>query len=154
MVILDYNLRNSELSRLQTVNWRNVDETDLDYYLFKGDILFRVDNANFDAGWGWIPILDFATQIFKIVAELKMVERNAFEFTESDAAIKFELRRNLVVISSNYSPDEGKINYEELHISVSGFLHRVLTELGTHFPELRKNQYFLSRVELASRQAL
>jgi len=146
MITLDYNLNVSEVDRLKEIDWRNVDEADLDYYMFKGDIRFRVDKANFDAEWGWVTILDFATQIFEIVAELKGV--GVFTFTESDAGIQFKRQSDIVVISSNYSEDEGIVDYEELFTSVSVFFRRVLTDLEKLFPELRQNVNFLSRIQM------
>ena len=38
------------------------------YYFFLGDVTFIVDEVDFSARWGWVPILDFAVTLSEVIS--------------------------------------------------------------------------------------
>jgi len=148
MIFLDYNLEPSEMRKLEDIDLTSATPTQLDYYLFCGSVLFRIDGASFDASWRWIPILNFVTQLYDIVANIKDGETRVLEFTESDATIEFRRTGNNVEIMAEYSSAKATASQQELQETVTKFSRRVFGDLISHWPELAQNPFFKERNEL------
>ncbi len=65
---LDYRL--SEDWDENSTDLAAADETDLRYYAAPGDIIFRKDQTDLSARWGWIPLIDFALALREITEAL------------------------------------------------------------------------------------
>jgi hypothetical protein len=148
MIILNYEYNLKEIKKLSNIDLSIISSTDIDYYLFCGNIIFRVNDRNFDALWGWIPIIDFATNLFLILSKIKEGESEIYYFTESEATIKFHRKDGSIMINPSYCLFEEKVVYEEMKATTHQFLKRVLTETSVQFPQLSKNSVFIERLEL------
>jgi hypothetical protein len=148
MVSLDYNLEPLEVSKLEGVNLTTATATDLDYYLFCGSVFFQIDGIRFDADWGWIPILDFATQLFLIVSEINDGEVRTLEFTESEATIEFQRAGSDIEVSAEYASAMAKVSHHELQQGATAFFRRVLDDLLSRWPQLAANPFFKERRDL------
>ena len=112
------------------------------YDIFLGDITFIVDGADFSTELGWVPVLDFAVCLSRAVSALTESPHDQFEFTGSSDAIYFLLDNDRVEISSNYVDEIAIVDYSILRERAFLFAVRVVTELGSAYPLLKKNQYF------------
>ena len=63
------------------------------------------DQTDLSANWGWIPLIDFALALREIAEALAVEEGSEiFEFTESEATLKFKRQGHEVAISGSYAP--------------------------------------------------
>ncbi len=151
MVTLDYQLSPAWRAQVPAVDLRAVSAEALHYDLFLGDVFFRSDRADFSAPWDWVPVLDFAMGLLRIVRALRSSASERFEFTESEATLGFERRGDRVQISSSYSPASAIVLYEDLRTAVESFAQKVVKELAAEFPSLCEAEAFqLCQQELLS----
>ncbi|MBV8814898.1 MAG: hypothetical protein JO271_10435 [Verrucomicrobia bacterium] len=135
---LDYHL-----TQPGTGNWSSATEEDLRYRMALGDLIFQTGGHDFDAVWGWIPLIDLAASFATIVGKLERVAgAEIFEFTESDAWIRFEREGQAVTITTSYQPGAAKIPVSELKAKVREFQEKLKTELTSRYPEAKNNQHF------------
>lgn len=71
MIFLNYNLHPAEVKRITDRDVISATHDTLDYYLFCGDIYFQINGGNFDALWGWIPVIDFAMKLAEISCTIR-----------------------------------------------------------------------------------
>ena len=139
MINLDY-----KLSFAAPLDLRGATEEQLHYELFCGDIIFQVNNVDFSTDWGWVPVLDFSVTLARLILSLSKSPKAAFEFTESESVIEFELINNKVNISASYTESLSTVLYEEF-IDVSNiYLTTVLSDLSKKHPSLKENKIFIS----------
>jgi hypothetical protein len=135
---LDYHL-----SQPGTGGWSSATEEDLRYRLALGDLIFHAGEHDFSAAWGWIPLIDLAASFATILEKLeRTVGPDTFEFTESDAWIRFEREGHEVIITTSYRPGAAKIPFSELKAKVLEFQEKLKTELTAKYPEVKSNQHF------------
>src|SRR5215471_4775437 len=95
---LDY-----RLSEDRETDWSSVTEEDLRYRVALGNLIFQVGDKDFSAAWEWIPLVDLAASLDEIVRKLESGSPSeTFEFTESDAWIRFEKTDGKIVVSTSY----------------------------------------------------
>jgi hypothetical protein len=145
MITLDYSLDPSEMAKINAADLTSATQTDLDYYLFCGSIVFRIDGKTFDAQWEWIPILDFATQLFMIACEINDGASRTLEFTESEATIAFRRHGSEIQISADYASGIAEASLQELQQAATAFLRRVLNDLRARWPQIADNVFFKER---------
>jgi hypothetical protein len=148
MITLDYSLDPSEIPAVNGADLASATHTDLDYYLFCGSVVFRIDGKSFDAQWGWIPILDFATQLFLIVCEIKDAEVRTLEFTESEATIEFRRQGSEIQVSAEYASATAEAPLQELKQTASAFFRKVLDDVSSRWPQITDSPFFRERGEL------
>ena len=144
MVTLDYKL--SADWNPYELDLRSADEMTLRYDAFPGDIVFRIDDADFSAQWGWVPILDFALALRTIVERLDGHDRELFEFTESGATIGFRRDGGTIEISTSYASAIARAPLFELSNAVDTFIDELADALETQHPELADNEFFTDLV--------
>jgi hypothetical protein len=140
MVTLDYKL--STTWNPHELDLRSADELTLRYDAFPGDVVFRVDDADFSAQWGWVPVLDFALALGAIAERLDDHDSERFEFTESDATIEFRRDDGPIEISASYAQSVARLPLFELTAAAEEFLARVTEGLASTHPELAGNEEF------------
>lgn len=140
-ITLDYRLSPSWNRVASTADLSSVDAPELRYKLFLGDVEFRIDEADFSALWGWVPVLDFAVALRSIVRSLPRTHEEAFDFTESDATLRFVHRDEIVSVTSNYAQGliGAKASIKELGQAADEFFERVMEDLYREHPELKSN---------------
>lgn len=148
MIHLDYNLEPSEIRKIEGVDLITATANDLDYYLFCGDIIFRIDNTNLDARWGWVPIINFATQLYLIASEIKEGEARKLEYTESAAVIEFSRQGGIIEIKAEQAHAKVEASLYELRESATIFICRLFSNLTSRWPKLAQNQFFKERVDI------
>ena len=141
MIQLDYTIDNSWRSNISENRFADADPMDIHYDLFWGDISFRIDGAEFDTHWGWVPIVDFAVFLHSITTGLNEGMADTFKFTESDASITFRRIADEVEVKSNYCASAARVPYPELFAVATTFLKRVLNEVVAQYPSLAENKY-------------
>ena len=114
MIFLDYNLDLGLAKQITDRDIISANHSALDYDLFCGDIYFRIDGANFDAVWNWIPVIQFSTELAKICCTLQNGETAEFEFTESDDKIWFSRTKEVIDVSSDYSNAHAQTSLAEI----------------------------------------
>lgn len=147
MIFLDYKLEPSELNRLTGLDITSASHTTLDYYLFCGDIYFQINDASFDAPWGWIPIISFSLPLCEIVCTIKNGEIRSLEFTESDDEIRFIRTEDVIDVACNYSDAHAQVSLSEMKGASIRFAERIVHELSDRWPLLKTNKAFREKVD-------
>jgi hypothetical protein len=141
---LDYHL-----TRPGTGHWSSATDEDLRYRLALGDLIFHVGEKDFSAAWGWIPLIDLAASLTTIVRQLEHESTSeTFEFTESDAWIRFERKDSKVIISTSYQSGSVEASLSELKVKAQQFREKLKTELVTKYPEIERNHHFQRLLEV------
>lgn len=119
----------------------------LHYDLFLGDIILRINGADFGTNWGWVPIYDFAICFARLVDSLQNGVASVFDFTESEAAIEFKLDDHQVRVSANYTSATAAVDYDEFLDASHTFVVKVLAYLAAQYPSLKRNSSFAQSLE-------
>jgi hypothetical protein len=132
---LDYQLKEDS-----ETDWSSVTEEDLRYRVALGNLIFHVGNKDFSAAWDWIPLVDLAASLAEIVRKLEGGSASqTFEFTESDAWIRFERKGEKVLVSTSYGEGEGEIALRSATEAVKSFRERLWSELVRKHPQAAHN---------------
>jgi hypothetical protein len=132
---LDYQLKEGS-----ETDWSSVTEEDLRYRVALGNLIFRAGNQDFSAAWEWIPLIDLAASFAEIVRKLEDgSESETFEFTESDAWIRFERKGEKVLVSASYGEGVGEIALHSAAEAVKSFRERLRSDLVRKHPQTAHN---------------
>jgi hypothetical protein len=132
---LDYRLNEDRES-----NWSSATEEDLRYRLALGNLIFQVGDKDFGADWGWIPLIDLAASFAEIVRKLESGSASErFEFTESDAWIRFERKGEKVLVTTSYGEGVGENSLTAFSEAAKSFRERLHTELVKRHPQAAHN---------------
>ena len=140
MIIIDYELSASWNARAEQIDLASAGEIALRYSVLLGDIILVADSKDFSAKWGWIPIVDFAVSLRHIARDLAASEGAVatFDFTESDAWIRFRRDGSRVFITANYVACEACLPLEDLSFATDEFVSRVGRGVLRLYPSLRE----------------
>jgi hypothetical protein len=95
---------------------------------------------DFSADWGWIPLVDLAASFAEIVRKLEDGSASeTFEFTESDAWVRFERKGEKVLVSTSYGDGVGEIALHAASEAVKSFRERLRSELLRQHPQAAHN---------------
>jgi hypothetical protein len=132
---LDYRLNED-----RETDWSSVTEEDLRYRVALGNLVFHVADKDFSADWGWIPLVDLAASFAEIVRKLDGGSASeTFEFTESDAWVRFERKGEKVLVSTSYGEGVGEIALHAASQAVKSFRERLRSELLRQHPQAAYN---------------
>jgi len=133
--MLDYRLNEDAES-----DWAAATEEDLRYRLALGNLIFHVGNKDFSADWGWIPLIDLAASFAEIVRKMESGSASeTFEFTESDAWIRFERKVDKVLVSASYGDATGQTSLPSLAEATESFRERLRADLAEKHPRAMHN---------------
>jgi len=124
------------------VDLASASETDLRYRSLLGDVEFRIGDSDFSTQWGWIPLLDFALGLTDVLMRLPDSRLESFEFTESGAELRFELRGGEVEVRSNFAAAIGHAPLEVLRRAAQGLAEQVLSAARMEAPGVDANPDF------------
>ena len=87
-------------------NFESISEIDIRYGFLAGSIILSTSDAKIEMEWEWIPLLDFAYCMKKIVSNLKTngTSKEYFEFTENAETLEFLRCEKQLTISASFSP--------------------------------------------------
>jgi hypothetical protein len=132
---LDYRLNED-----RETDWSSVTEEDLRYRVALGNLVFHVGDKDFSADWGWIPLVDLAASFAEIVRKLEDGSPSeTFEFTESDAWVRFDKTGEKVLVSTSYGEGVGEIALHSASAAVQSFRDRLRSELDRKHPQAAHN---------------
>jgi hypothetical protein len=116
-------------------------ESDLRYYAFPGDIILRKEQTDLSTDWGWVQLVDFALGLREIVEAIESESSTEakFEFTESDATLRFDRLGHDVIVSGSYAPGKILVPLTEFKKQIGEFASRLDAELVSKQPDLREN---------------
>jgi hypothetical protein len=138
-LVLDYSLADPA-HPCASMNLREVDEGELRYNCFAGDIIFKVGSADFSACWGWVTVLDFALCLRHVASALDGgATEERLDFTENEAEIIFTRSDSDVRIAATYTPDLAVVPFPAFVEGVNEFVRRVVRELERDYPDLATN---------------
>lgn len=147
-MIVDYTFDGANLKKAARMDMATVTGSDLDFYLFCGSVIFRVDTASFDPPWDWTPIFDFALKLYEIALNLDDGQERLLEFTECEDTISFVRSGDSVAITATYTSDRASVSLSELRVAAAQFLEKLKTDLLSRFPALAQNAAFKERLAL------
>lgn len=132
---LDYRLNED-----RETDWSSVTEEDLRYRVALGNLVFHVGDKDFSADWNWIPLVDLAASFAEIVRKLEGGSAGeTFEFTESDAWVRFERKGEKVLVSTSYGDGVGEIALHAASQAVKSFCERLRSDLVNKHPQAAHN---------------
>ena len=132
---LDYRLNED-----RETDWSSVTEEDLRYRVALGNLVFHVGDKDFSADWGWLPLVDLAASFAEIVRKLEGGSPSeTFEFTESDAWVRFQRKGDKVSVSTSYGEGVAEIALHSASAAVKSFLDRLRSELDRKHPQAAHN---------------
>ena len=132
---LDYRLNED-----RETDWSSVTEEDLRYRVALGKLVFHVGDKDFSADWSWIPLVDLAASFAEIVRKLEGgSDSETFEFTESDAWVRFERKGEKVLVSTSYGEGVGEIALHAASQAVKSFRERLRSDLVRQHPQAAHN---------------
>jgi len=124
-------------SRSPHYDLRTPDEISLHYDLLLGDLILRANGVDFSAKWGWIPLLDLALGLREMCDEIAGGElETEFEFTESDAWLRFSKRGDSFEISASYARETTEVSLSEFRSSFTSAARVFFTTAESSNPEL------------------
>jgi hypothetical protein len=133
----------SEESRKEPDWFAAATVTDLRYRIALGDVILKAGDIDLSAPWGWIPLIDFVVSIRDLVRSLKTDGSEAeFEFTESDALLRFRRKAGKLSISASYVNGEAIVPIPTVNEHLKRFEDDLRAELLTRYPALRRNVPF------------
>jgi hypothetical protein len=119
------------------------DESALRYDVLLGDLILQFDGVDFSARWGWIPLLDLAYSLKDMCDEILTGEPEAaFEFTESDAWLRFSRQGDAVEISASYVPQKTVVEMRDFCALLTSSAQDFFTRVATQDPGLASNPSF------------
>jgi hypothetical protein len=128
------------LNEDRQTDWSAVTEEDLRYRVALGNVIFHVGHRDFSADWDWIPLVDLAASFREILRKLEGGSQSeTFEFTESDAWIRFERQGETVLVTTSYGEGVGENSLTALSEAANSFRERLHTELVRKHPEAANN---------------
>jgi hypothetical protein len=144
MIRIDYELSPGWKQSWANVNLAEASESDLLYRVLLGDVCIVVDSTEFNASWGWIPIVEVAASFQQVADTLSRGNEVAttYEFTESEANIQFRRFGNDLTIVASFVPGSATVAFGEFVTAVRSFAARVGRELREQHPALRENKSF------------
>jgi hypothetical protein len=116
-----------------------------------GDIKLHVGGLELGTDFGWVPLLDFVVCLKQIAVELcssPSIEA-VFDFTESDALIRFRRQGRDVEISASYNLAKGSVSLDEFVFAVEEFIEGFQATIVSRFPSLKANKAFKSLMAAA-----
>lgn len=140
---IDYKI--SEKWNNWSLDWsKETDEMELRYSKVLGNIYIATDSINFNAEWEWIPLLDFISCVRYISRSLEneSVTIKYFEFTESDAYLKFQKKNKDIAIEASYASGIILVEADKFNIEVINFSKKLFNEIIKLKPNLERNIYF------------
>jgi hypothetical protein len=144
MLKIEYQLSQSFNRYPDGYDFSIIDENSLCFNSFFGDALLSNSNQIISMAWGWIPLVDFSIVLKAIQNELssRKTISSLYEFTESEAFLKFERTGACVSITSNFSQTILQTNMDDFGLAVSTFRNKLSCELCMKYPSLQKNIVF------------
>lgn len=128
------------LNEDRETDWLSVTEEDLRYRVALGSLVFHVGDRDFSADWGWIPLIDLAASFAEIIRKLESGSPSeTFEFTESDAWVRFERKGDKVLVSTSYGEGVGEIALHSASQAVNSFRERLRSDLVSKHPQAEHN---------------
>lgn len=108
---------------------------------FPGDVGIKEGDAQFKTNFGLIPILHFNLSMIIIYERLASAEDAAedYTFTEADDSLSFRRSRTSVIIKPSFCPVTVVSQMAAMRIAIKSFTHRVISDLGSAYPDLLRN---------------
>ncbi|MEU3346553.1 hypothetical protein ABZ723_16510 [Streptomyces sp. NPDC006700] len=108
---------------------------DLTYEMFWGDLVFRVEGADF-SGRG--PVFDAAYVLFCVAQDLQEQPKRSYSAAEGAGEYRFHRKGDLLQIRED-DGIRGVVLYEDFRSATTAFLRTLVDDLCGRYPELRKN---------------
>lgn len=104
-------------------NIEAIKDEEIHYNFLLGNVSFFTEDCSIDMDWEWIPLLDFAFCLSKILLSLseKDLSKESFEFTESSETIEFSKVGGSIKILASFSPTEIITTLDEFEKAVNNF---------------------------------
>lgn len=134
---------------IQEFDLLNMDETQMRYAIFVGSVTLEADESSINLNWGWIPLIDFAISLDLISKQLARLNnaKETFEFTESDDKLFFEREEDMLSISTSFSHEILKVDFEQFIYEVKIFCNRVFAECQDVYKNISRFNWFKEAVK-------
>jgi hypothetical protein len=117
---------------------------DLRYCIFLGDVVLKIDDQDFSALWGWIPLLDFSISLVCMLRNLPDSGIEVYEFTESVAELRLTMAKSSVEVTCNYADAIAQVAYDDFRQEAERYGSAVFDAAVTSIPGLARNPSFLT----------
>ncbi|MEU2877420.1 MULTISPECIES: hypothetical protein [unclassified Streptomyces] len=143
MIRADYALSDNPvvLREQVRVNLRKADLLTLCYSCFGGDLRLTVNEVDFSiVTGGGVQILDFAVEFYTAGRAIASGKNAKIEFAGMADEIYLVLSGAAVTVSCSYADGDAQIPKEEVVVVSREFLRKVLADLESRYPDLKKNE--------------
>lgn len=84
----------------------NISDEEIRYNFLLGNVFLFSSNSEIEMEWEWIPLLDFADCLKRIVGNLRanVTTKEYFEFTENAETLEFSKQGEQLKIAASFSP--------------------------------------------------
>src|SRR5437764_7513681 len=88
---------------------------------FMGDMLLKIDSADFSTKFGWLTMIDLCLRLSVSVSDLANMTFRRFQLPESDDYVSFQRDGQNVVVSCSYAEGTPAALYDDLRYGVREF---------------------------------
>ena len=88
---------------------------------FMGDMLLKIDSADFSTKFGWLTMIDLCLRLSVSVSDLANMTFRRFQLPESDDYVSFQRDGQNVVVSCSYAEGTAAVLYDDLRAAVREF---------------------------------
>ena len=114
----------------------------LRYCYFLGDLVLQVDGVDFSTDWGWVPVWDAALSFRAILTSIRPGESRQFEFTESEAIVRFDRSDHDVWVTSSYALGRARVALVDFQVAANSLVNQMRSQLASDWPALVNNPSF------------
>lgn len=152
----NFNIKNEKIDtsfyeKLEVSDIRDIENMELRYDLFMGDVFLKSDTGEIKLNSGWLPLLDFAYALLHLYIDLinsGECNKQVFEFTDTDGEIYFERIGNSTKISTSYSNEKLDTDINSFRIEIRKFFVEVTDRIKLEFPEIMENEHFVDLLKI------
>ena len=110
---------------------KGITEEEIHYNFLLGNLFLFTPKAEIEMEWEWIPLLDFAYCLKKVVSTLKIsnIVKECFEFTENAETLEFSRQSEKLKIIASFSSIVVETTFADFeqavfdfHISISEYI--------------------------------
>ena len=128
MFKIDYKIITDQLEEIEQIS-----DEEIHYDFFLGNVSLLSPDATIEMDWEWIPLLDFAYCMQRIVDNLKTnsIAKECFEFTENAETLDFLRKSEQLKIVGSFTSKTIETTFadfekaiHDFHFSISAYIRR------------------------------
>ncbi|HVQ44582.1 MAG TPA: hypothetical protein VMT30_06475 [Candidatus Saccharimonadia bacterium] len=129
----------SQYMETYCVKPENLNETELTWYCFLGDIRLKDNLVDLSTRREGLPLLNFALAMTEIAEDLRSHAKATYNFTENAEEINFSKNGSMIQITATYTHGTVEVPHPEFSKAADKCLLDTYSGLTARYPGLKKN---------------